>query len=88
MWGLVKWKIGNTPSHEFFLTYYLYVNLSRHTVVMKSDAGEGTKGPDHTFHASSHSVENCSLRYCLLNNERDGAIFIIKEKEFCITIPW
>ena len=37
---------------------------------------------DCTFNSSGHRVENCFSRYSFLNDERDGAIFIFKDKEF------
>ena len=40
------------------------------------------------LHASGHRVENCSATYYLLNNERDGAFFIFKDKEFHTAMPW
>ena len=43
---------------------------------------------DYTFNSSGHRVENCSSRYSFLNDERDGAIFIFKDKEFHNTMPW
>ena len=41
---------------------------------------------DNTFNSSGQRVENCSSRYCTLNDVRDGAIFIFNDKEFHITL--
>ena len=46
------------------------------------------RSKDYSFDSSGHRVENCSSRYSFLNDERDGAIFIFKDKESHITMPW
>ena len=36
---------------------------------------------NYIFHVSGHRVDNYSSRYSFLNDERDGAIFIFKDKD-------
>ena len=41
---------------------------------------------DYTFLALDHRVQNCSSGF--MNDERDGTIFIFKDNEFHIKVPW
>ena len=66
----------------------IFISRGSHSKIQDLIFAAARRFKDYTFHASGHRVKNCSSMYSFLNDERDGAIFVVKDKEFHFIIPW